>query len=309
MAVSKLERLLNLTAALLHASTPLTVEQIREIEGYGGTSDATFRRAFERDKAELREMGIPLKVERMTHLDPPADCYRIDRTEYSGAALPFTPDELAALHIASNLVRLQGVEADNAFFKFGGLPADSAAVTEHLIEVPTEDNLGPLFKAAAERRVVRFRYNDADREVEPIRLSFNRGHWYLSGWDRGRDAERLFRVDRVDGAVAVGERTAEKRRGTASPLLEPWELGEGDPTPALVLIDADQAGWAERHLGDPAVAERRSDGSIVFRFAVRNPEAFRSYVLSFLEHAEVLEPREYRDDIVGWLRAQIEAGT
>ncbi|MEK9999630.1 MAG: hypothetical protein VW623_05935, partial [Acidimicrobiaceae bacterium] len=71
--MDKLERLLNLTAALLHAEIPLTAEELRDrVGGYPDTK-ATFRRAFERDKDDLRSMGMPLRVEPVPGVDPPVD--------------------------------------------------------------------------------------------------------------------------------------------------------------------------------------------------------------------------------------------
>ena len=70
--MTKLERLLNLIAALIHTVVPMTAEEIREeVEGYGGASEASFRRAFERDKDELRSMGIPISVSTVPGTDPP----------------------------------------------------------------------------------------------------------------------------------------------------------------------------------------------------------------------------------------------
>ena len=85
--------------------------------------------------------------------------------------------------------------------------------------------------------------------------------------------------------------------------LHPWQLGEGDPIVARVLVDADQAPMAVQYAGAEAVAEQRDDGAVVLEMAVTNRSGFRSFVLGFLEHAEVLSPLELRDDVVDWLEA------
>ena len=69
-----------------------------------------------------------------------------------------------------------------------------------------------------------------------------------------------------------------------------------------MLIDPDQATWALAHLGEAAVEQRHSDGSMTFRFEVRNEDAFRSFVLGFLDRAEVLGPVESRESMISWLR-------
>jgi len=299
--MDKLERLLNLTAALLDTEIPLTADDIRDRVGGYPEAKASFRRAFERDKDELRAMGMPIQVAGVPGADPPIDGYLIDRSDYAGDELRFEPDELAALHLATNLVRLDG--DDTGLMKLGSTSDTGPSTTEpadQVGHVPFDDALAVLISAAADRKAVSYRYSDTDRVVEPWRLSFARGHWYLTGWDRVRGDERLFRVDRIQGPVEIAG-PAEEAVGTVSdPLdLRGWELGDGAPTEAKVFIDSDQASWARHMLG--AVTD--VDGGVVATLQVRNVEAFRSFVLSFLDHAEVLEPQSLRDDMVGWLGA------
>jgi proteasome accessory factor B len=302
--MTKLERLLNLTAALIHTVVPLTADEIRaRVEGYSG-SDTTFRRAFERDKDELREMGIPLSVLVVPGTDPPLTGYRIDAREYAGAVPELTPDELATLHLAANIVRVEGLPTESAFWKFGGAPR-KLADGEPMVAIPADAGLGPLFRAVSEHRVAQFRYNGEDRVVEPQRLLFSRGHWYVSGYDRGREDERIFRVDRIGGPLTTDGPNSFAPRSSArsDPVVRAWELGDAEPVTARVLVDADQAMWAAHQLGSDAVVETRADGSVVLSLMVRNRDAFRSFVLSFLEHAEVLEPAELRTDLIDWLEA------
>jgi proteasome accessory factor B len=300
---AKLERLLNLIAALLDTSVPLSAEQIRaRIEGYPEVA-ASFRRAFERDKDDLREMGIPIRVEEIPGSDPPLTGYRIIRRDYEGHLPELTPDELAALHVASNLVRVQGLDANDALRKLGGIAPNDDGVAP-LAALPSDPRLAPLFRAATERALVTFRYHGSEREVEPYRVSFTRGQWYLGGFDRSRGGDRLFRVDRIDGDVTVGPAGAFARPDTirSDPRVRAWELGDVDPIAARIEVDADQAVWAVHATGRDAVVQQREDGSVLLELQVRNVPAFRGFVLSFLEHAEVLEPAALRDDIVQWLR-------
>jgi proteasome accessory factor B len=303
---TKLERLLNLVAALLDTAVPLSAEQIQQrIESYPDSA-VSFRRAFERDKDDLREMGIPLRVEEIPGSDPPLTGYRISRREYSGQVPELTPDELAALHVASNLVRVGGLAPDDALRKLGGAVPGAVAPSEPMVALPSDPRLGPLFRAATELALVTFRYHGTDRTVEPYRLSFSRGQWYLSGFDRTRDAERLFRLDRIDGDVEVGEPKAFRRPEAigSDPRVRAWELGDESIT-ARVRIDNDQALWAIHAAGSDSVVDTLDDGSVVLELTVRNRAAFRSFVLAFLEHAEVLEPAELRADVVAWLEAMV----
>ena len=296
--MDKLERLLNLTAALLHAEIPLTAEELRDrVGGYPDTK-ATFRRAFERDKDDLRSMGMPLRVEPVPGVDPPVDGYRLDRDEYAGTELAFEADELAALHLATSLVQLDG--DDTALVKLGAAGGDAPA--DSVGRVAFDDTLATMIGAAVDRKALSFTYNDVERIVEPWKLSFTRGHWYLSGFDRLREDQRLYRVDRIKDGVSLSGPAKAPVGDVNEPIdLRGWELGDGPVIKATILVDADQAAYARHMLGE---AVDRPDGSVTATLDVRNIDAFRSFVLSFLEHAEILEPAELRADFVEWLEAQ-----
>lgn len=301
--MAKLERLLKLMAELLETERPLSAEELRKrIDGYP-EAGPSFRRAFERDKDDLREMGVPISVEPVPGADPPVDGYRIRKDQYYLRDPGLEPDELAALHLAASAVRMDGLPGAEAIRKLGGAVLPGA---EELLTLPADPRLTVLFQAVAERRTVKFDYRGEERVVEPGRLDMQRGRWYLTGHDRDRGAERHFRIDRIDGEIAAGEPGGYERSAPAQGVrLQPWELGDASPRQALVLVDAPQALWAEQHLGLPV--RRRPDGSVVVEFPVVNEDAFRSTVLSFLEHAEVLEPADLRADMVQWLEA-IAAG-
>jgi len=299
----KLERLLTLAASLLWAERPLSADEIRSRVGGYPEGDLAFRRAFERDKEDLREMGIPLRTEPLPYSDPLVDGYVIRRSEYYLDDPGLDPDELAALHLAASVVQLEGIAGIGAFWKLGGVPDDDAPGPRFQVALSSTPQLVAVYQAFAERRSLRFTYRGVERRVDPYRLDSLRGRWYLTGFDHHRGEERNFRVDRIAGSVELGRPGAFVRPETAVPgqVLQPWELGEGEPTLARVLIDADQAPSAVQHVGTDAVRERRDDGAVVLELEVTNTDAFRSFVITFLDHAEVLSPPELRDDLVAWL--------
>lgn len=303
--MDKLERLLNLTVALLHTPRPLTRDELRSrIPGAYPEDEIAFHRAFERDKDDLRLLGVPLLTEAVPGTDPPLTGYRIPADEYYLPDLDLEADELAALHLAATAVGFGTERGLEGLRKLGADPGGPVDGTDGIqATLPADPRLEPLFAAVAERRPVRFGYRDQDRRVDPYRLDFQRGHWYLTGFDHARADERLFRVDRITGSVEVGDRDGFEPPSTEVPglRLSPWELGEGEPQEARVLVDADQAAWAVHQVGEEHVAERRDDGAVVLALSVTNVDAFRSFVLGLLEHAEVLEPAELRQDLVGWL--------
>ena len=300
--MSKLERLLNLTAALLETHQPLSAEAIQSrVPGYP-ESDVSFHRAFERDKDDLREMGVPLTLEPIEGTDPPREGYRIPKDQYYLPDPGLEPDELAALHLAATAVRLEGSPGTEALWKLGAPGEPEAEVTE-IASLPSAPDLVALFTAVGERRPATFGYHGEERTVDPYRLDFQRGRWYVTGFDHLRGEERSFRVERVEGEVSLGAAGSFERPSTAVPglRLQPWQLGEDDPVAARLRVDPDQAPVAVSAVGPDAVVDQGEDGSVTLELAVTNVAGFRSFALTFLEHAEVLEPDELREDLVGWL--------
>ncbi len=308
----RLERLINLVAALLESERPLTIDELRfRLPGYA-ENDAAFRRAFERDKEALRELGVPLVTEALDPLHPDVQGYRVPKDAYYLRDPGLEPDELAALHLAASAVRMEGADGVAALWKLGGELAEGgpapAVGSVAVAALPGADHLAVLFGAISARRPVEFAYHGRPRRVDPYRLSFRNGHWYLAGFDHGADAERSFRLDRVESDVAAaGERGSFPPPPSAPAATPAWAMGDGDPVVARLLVDVDQAGWAIGFVGADAVEERRPDGSVVLTVSVTNRPAFRSFVLGFLDHAEVLGPPDLRAEMVEWLEAQCPA--
>jgi proteasome accessory factor B len=296
----RLERLLNLTAALLDATVPLSIDDVRErVPGYPEDAGETFRRAFERDKESLRHMGIPVRTEDIPGSDPPTLGYRIRREEYALADPGLQPDELAALNLAVATVQMDGFSSGDAIRKLGGASesADGPAVA-----LPSMPNLGPLFAAAASGAVVEFRHNGKDRVVDPYRLTFQRGRWYLEAREHDTKEPRSYRLDRIEGEVRASTPNGFERKPlTGRGRQQAWEMGGETPITAVVRVDADQAPFACDTVGQDAVVANHDDGAVDIALTVTNRDAFRSFVLGFLTHAEVLEPPELRDDMVRWL--------
>jgi proteasome accessory factor B len=307
VSAAKLERLLNLTALLLATTRPLSAQDIRERLGvYPDETDA-FRRAFERDKDDLRAMGVPLEIEPVPGVVPAVDGYRIPKDRYYLRDPGLTPEELAALRMAASVVRLEGMSAREGLLKLGGLVGEDDGGMGLAVGALPSGNVAPLFGAIAARTPVRFTYRGEVRTVDPYRLDFQRGRWYLSGHDHSRGEERAFRLDRFESGTEVldGPRFARPPQGRSGVQIEPWQLGDGEGTVARLLVDAAQAPWIVQHLGPSSVLEERPDGSVVVAVTVANRDNFRSFVLTFLNHAEVLEPADLREDVARWLEAQV----
>lgn len=304
-SAQRLSRLLKLIAVLSETRVPLTSRELRdEVGGYDEGDDA-FKRTFARDKEELRDLGIEIEVIERQDLDPPVQAYRIPRSSFALRDPGLLPDETAALQLAASLVRLDGASGADGLWKVGGgdVGADDAGAAPS--ELPGSPTLATLFGAVAERRVTEFGYRGRPRSVEPYRLHFGRGRWYLLAREAGEERAKHFRLDRIEGAPVV-----RRAGGFAAPGAEvvagvpdPWLLGDGPVQRARVAIDGPQAPSARALLGPDAVVEEADDGSIVVELDVTHADGFRSFLLGFLEHAEVLEPPELRADLVAWLEA------
>ncbi len=302
------ERLLNLLAALLESRGGLTTDEILSEQslGYEGPTESA-RKSFERDKKSLRAMGVPLDQVGSN------DEYRylVDPEAYYLPDLGLTNAEAAALHLAVTAISLgngAGEAGQGALMKLGGREGDRA---QTVAELPIAAALAPVFEATRRRATVRFSYRGERRYVEPWGLSSKRGRWYVVGFDRERAQIRVFRADRIDGTVVLGDDDAfevpEGFRPEAALADEPWQLGGGEPVPVRVRIDSGRAADLASRAQQTADVEWQPDGGAVVTLAVTNVDGLRSLVLEYLEHAEVLGPPEVRAAIVTWLEA-IAAG-
>jgi len=297
---------MSLLAALLQTDRHLTAAELqRRVEGYPDDKVA-FRRAFERDKDELRNLGIPLDIAKTETSESTIDAYRVLDRDYYLHDLGLDRDETVALAMALRLIRLEGASADDALWKLGGASVEDAAPAE-LGAIAMGPAVMQIHDAIRSVISLQFEYRSEIRVVEPWRLEFRRGHWYLSGYDTGRQGQRRFRLDRIEGALEVlRERPASMPRTPDADERQPWEFGDDAAThTALVAVDSTHAGWVRQQLGADAVLEQRPDGAVVVQLEVNHVANFRSFVLGMLDAAEVLSPPELRADIVAWLEQQV----
>jgi proteasome accessory factor B len=231
VSVARAERLINLVLCLLSTRQYLAAERIRDIvPGYADAqSDEAFFRMFERDKTELRDLGIPLEVGRNSVFDT-IDGYRIARRDYELGEIELEPDEAAAVALAVRLwdsPELTGA-AHGALLKLraAGVDVDQAApaMVEPKVRT-TEPAFGPLLAAVQAGQAVGFDYRrpqPADlrtRTVEPWGVVSWRGRWYVVGHDRDRKAPRCFRLSRIVGKVRTVGRPGTVQRPDDIDLL------------------------------------------------------------------------------------------
>ena len=334
----RLERMMELVVMLRAKRVPMSADEIhkqmrRQIRDCYPEDIANFRRVFERDKEDLRKMGVPIKVGTVPATDPPQQGYIIRDQDYYLCDL--TPQEYAALCVARGMVSLEGSSGEDAILRrFGGEGGPDSGAGSRTISgsaswsasLQSPAPLLTLFRAVAEQQTVKFGYDagagSTSRKVAAGRLDYVRGEWYLTGFDYLRDAERTFNLRFIGDDLEVLEAGARGRGGAeaagsaADPAgdpagdpaalgirSKPWEVPREEPVTAKLLVEAPLVGWAVRQLGEEAVAERRADGGAVFEARVGDPEVFFRFVGFFLEDAEILEPAGLRQRFVKRLEA------
>ncbi|MEV7400663.1 WYL domain-containing protein [Streptomyces sp. NPDC091267] len=313
MAIAKAERLMNLALCLLGTRRPLSKRELRgSIEAYleAGSDDA-FNRMFERDKDDLRELG--LVIETVENLD--GDTGYLARRD-SNRLPPITLDaeEAAALGLAAKVwqqARLAGA-ASGALQKLraAGMPEAEDAYEVHSALEPRipvhEAAFEPLMLACRDRRPVTFDYRKGNsarpeqRQVEPWTLECWRGHWYLAGWDRGRGAERVFRLSRIAGKVRsrAGAFTAEVPDVvTVRETVESW-AGETATRTALIRLRAG-SGYPLR----ARAISVRELGDGWEELEIPYGHGLDAWLVEFGPDVVVQEPADLRADVVDRLRA------
>lgn len=302
------ERMINLLALLVQRTQPLTLRQIRnELGAQYPPGDVAARAAFERDKKELREMGIPIEMVTLGGDTAGEGAYKVDRRSFELSDLGLTEAELEALQLAAATVRIGANHGEAALWKLGGERALNKPLTSVNIEL--DDDLMPVLAAGiVERRILRFVYNGENRSVHPYGLLSRGGYWYIIGFDDLRSDRRVFRVDRIEGAITKDEPKSFKRPAdfdlskavpTEQELLRD---GDGLNKTAIVLVDASLAGRVLAEFGEASVAKKRADGSIEFTIPCANMTAFRVWLFAMVERAEVLSPLEIRLQVRKWLQ-------
>jgi proteasome accessory factor B len=324
VATSKVERLTNLVIALLSTRGYITAEKIRAtVAGYSDSpSDEAFSRMFERDKSELRDLGIPLETGRVSALDP-TEGYRINRDAYALPAVELTSDEATAVAVATRLwespelitatqgallkLRAAGVDVD----------PDAPVAIASAAALPglrgSENVLSVLLSAIDAGQAVQFPHRPSrsepytTRTVEPWGVVTQNGRWYLVGHDRDRDATRVFRLSRIGAEVKpIGPAGAVTRpEGVDLRKIVAQTVAEAPTGVQAQVWVADGRATALRRagrsLGPRQLAGR--DGEVI-ELDIGSSDRLARDITGYGADAVVLDPPSLRDEVLARLRAQ-----
>jgi proteasome accessory factor B len=316
---TRTERLVNLVICLLSTRRFLTAAQIAAtVPGYEHNADdprehEAFQRKFERDKAELRDLGVPLETGTASVFDTEPG-YRIARRDYALPDIHLEPDETAAVGIAARLWQHAGLAAaaTSGLLKLraAGVDVDVNATFGVEPVVTVDPAFEPLQAAAREQREVRFDYRTPEddaartRRLQPWGVVSWRGRWYVVGHDLDRDAIRCFRLSRIVGPVASGEPNAYTRPADVDLIAHvaafsgPVERSGR----ATVLVRPGRAAgvrrWAEEV--DPGPEGDR----VVIRYA--DPDGLARWLVGYGADVVVLGPDEVRKATMARLRDLVD---
>ena len=204
MSAQKTERLINLTLALLATKRHLTKSEIfKAVAGYSGSPE-TMERMFERDKDELRSLGIEIEVKGIDPLFEDEQGYLIRSETFQLSENEFSKEELLYLTMAANLWHDSALGSDSkaALLKIQSLsgPIESDAVnTPAVRDSESAALLSSVFEAVDTEQLIKFGYKGKERTAQPFGLYTRDGFWYLVA--REEDEVKSFKLLRIEGKI------------------------------------------------------------------------------------------------------------
>jgi proteasome accessory factor B len=315
MTRRKTERLLSLVVCLLSARRYLTSSQIRQaVPGYPEPGEA-FKRMFERDKEELRELGIPMETGMNPGDEEPG--YRISQQEYQLPEIRLEPDEVAMLGLAARVWRraeLAGA-AEGALLKLRAAGIDAEDMIQPGIEPrlrTPEPSFGKLWEAVRDRRPVSFTYQAPGRsagqrrQLQPWGVVNRRGRWYVVGLDTDRGEQRVFRLSRITGDVAFAGPSGSVTVPAGTDVRAAVRVWDGDvpQTRTCKLRIRAGAGYGlRRHAVRSEPAGQAGWDLVEVRYSDQGWWA--EHIASFGADVVVLEPVDLREAVIGRLKGTL----
>jgi proteasome accessory factor B len=213
VTAKKSERLMNLTICLLVARNFISKDRIRQaVGGYHDLGDDAFDRMFDRDKEELRILGVPIEVGAVVKGFEDEVGYRIRRDRFELPEISLEADEAAIVGLAARVwqhARLASATTQGLRkLRAGGIDVDESALAILEPQLATDEPaFDAVFDAVTQRLPIQFMHRSGSRReptvrhLEPWGIVSWHGHWYVVGHDRDREAVRMFRVSRITGDV------------------------------------------------------------------------------------------------------------
>jgi len=325
--MKKAERLLDQIAFLLNARRPVTFAEIQNAfpEDYRDGQDESIARKFERDKADIIELGVPLRY--MQEDEVECGGYMIDREGYSLPPIDLAPEEMAMLYLAGSAVlQMDGSPFSRdlvmALNKIGFATGEGEFVRQPVLRTMPANNLGDasalrrkeylasLHRAISERKRTIIFYHSlwkdekTKRDVDPYGLIYVQGKWFLVGYCHLREAMRVFHVDRITGLDV-------NRFKPKSPDFEfpkdfsladhvarhPWEIKAHDPLEVKLRFEPPGAQAAVAELGKSVEYVEEDGEALIVRLSVTFSDGLLPTILWHRHRARVISPPEIVDKV------------
>ena len=306
----KSERLVNLTIALLATRRYLTKSEIfRSIEGYEG-NDESKERMFERDKDDLRSLGIEIEVGGFDPIFNDEAGYRIKPESYALDLGEISGADIALLSLAANAWNGQALNAiaHSALLKLKSIGIDSDIDAIPMLAprmVSASSELVTVVEAITTRSPITFTYIGQDlenqkRTLNPYALASRDGFWYFAGMDLDKGAIRTFRLDRVEGEIVVGKKNDSFEIPAGFDLFS--HLDEGISA-KLATIDIRKGKAFALRKKALSVVEKGEWDQITIQYG--DDATIIDSLLWHLDDVVVIEPSELRESVVKILSSMV----
>ena len=306
----KSERLVNLTIALLATRRYLTKSEIfRSIDGYEG-NDESKERMFERDKDDLRSLGIEIEVGGFDPIFNDEAGYRIKPESYALDLGEISGADIALLSLAANAWNGQALNAiaHSALLKLKSIGIDSDIDAIPMLAprmVSASSELVTVVEAITTRSPITFTYIGQDlenqkRTLNPYALASRDGFWYFAGMDLDKGAIRTFRLDRVEGEIVVGKKNDSFEIPAGFDLFS--HLDEGISA-KLAIIDIRKGKAFALRKKALSVVEKGEWDQITIQYG--DDSTFIDSLLWHLDDVVVIEPSELRESVVKILSSMV----
>ena len=307
MAQRNTERLLNLVIALLATPRFISREQIRDlVAGYASAkTEDGFQRMFERDKEDLRKMGVEIQVGPTDPTTQEADGYRIRPDDFYLPEIRLTPQESTLVGLASSVWNESALSHDvgQAITKLRASGTDISSEPLSFLAprlTAREPGFDTLWEALVTRSPVSFAYHGRARRVRPWRMISRSGAWYLLGDDESAGT-RMFKLSRIEDTPQIDGEPGSYELPDPETIRAACGSLEPPPVASVLVAVRESAAGNLRRRGTPvdravpagyecvAIPYARQD-EIVSAICAAGPDAL------------VIEPGQVRDQVIAQLR-------
>lgn len=287
----KMDRLIGILSILLQQERITAPELAEQFE--------VSRRTIQRDIEALCHAGIPITTAQGAGGGISImEGYRVDRTVLTSPEMQAILAGLRSLDSVSSTRRyaqlMEKLSAGNSTLIPGG--------THMLIDLSSwyKSSLAPKIEtiqnAMEQHHLVHFTYDapkgTSVRSVEPYYLVFHWSTWYLWGWCQTRQDFRLFKLNRMTG-LSSGDPFSP--RPAPLPDLAPERIFPAQYQVCVRFAPACRWRLVEEYGADSFTIQ--PDGSLLFRRGFPDADSVTSWILTFGDGAELLEPAELREKL------------